>query len=36
MLELELRATRNYTLLTRYRAWNNRNRDFFEPLRRVA
>lgn len=36
MLELELRATRNYTLLTGYRAWNNRNRDFFEPLRRVA
>jgi predicted nucleotidyltransferase len=35
MLELELRATRNYTLLLKRQAWDHRNRDFFEALRRV-
>ncbi|BCR03891.1 UPF0348 protein YlbM [Desulfuromonas versatilis] len=33
MLELELRATRNYTLLMRRWPGGHRNRDFFEPVR---
>lgn len=35
MLELELRATRNYTLLIRHWNGGSRNRDFYEPVRRV-
>ncbi|MEJ2201454.1 MAG: nucleotidyltransferase family protein [Desulfuromonadaceae bacterium] len=32
MLQLELRATRNYTLLLKRWSGNNRNRDFFQAL----
>lgn len=35
LLELELRATRNYTLLMHHWPGGSRNRDFFEKLRRV-
>jgi predicted nucleotidyltransferase len=35
LLELELRATRNYTLLMRNWQGKNRNRDFCEEVRRV-
>lgn len=36
LLELELRATRNYTLLMKSWQGNNRSRDFFEGVRRVG
>jgi hypothetical protein len=35
-LELELRATRNYTLLLKNWPGGRRNRDFYEPVRRAG